>query len=77
MQVYLHFNRLFYYTIVGFEVTDGSVISFSTDAPTHLPDLLYGILTSHLRNIGSPTVSSVLPNDSARFRSEDFTVSHR
>ena len=44
-----YFSRLFYYTIVDFEVTDGSRVSFPTDAPNHLPDLFHGSLTSHLR----------------------------
>ena len=66
-----YFFRLFYCAIVDFEVTDGSRVSFPTDASNHLPDLFHGSLTSHLRDIGSPTVSFVLPNGSASFRSED------
>ena len=66
-----YFTRLFYCSIVDFEVTDGSKICFPTEASNNLPDLFHGSLASHLRDIGPTTVTLVLPNGSASFRSED------
>ena len=57
--------------IVDYEVTGGSWVRFPADASNHKPNLFHWGLTIEFRDIGSPTVTFVLSNGSARFRSED------
>ena len=56
-----NFFRLFYYAIVDFEMADGGRVSFPTDASNYQLALFHGSLTSHLRDIGPPTISFVCP----------------
>ena len=63
--------RLFYCSIVDYEVTGGSGVRFPADASDHKPNLFHWGLTIEFRDIGFPTVTFVLLNSSASFRPED------
>ena len=66
-----YFSRLFYCTIVNYEVTGCSGVRFTADASNHMSNLFHWGLTIEFRDIGSPTVTLVLSNGSASFRSEN------